>query len=125
MKKILVYIVSLSMLLSNNTMIMAAQTAENKNVQEKTTTVSFDSSSLTTKIGSFKSYDFQGIQSDQIENVFFEYIDEGSNWTEDDEEYLEDSSILEIEKKKEYKERMDRCKERRKTIEKIMSGRPV
>ena len=74
MKKILVYIVSLSMLLSNNTMIMAAQTAENKNVQEKTTTVSFDSSSLTTKIGSFKSYDFQGIQSDQIENVFFEYI---------------------------------------------------
>lgn len=104
MKKILVYIVSLSMLLSNNTMIMAAQTAENKNVQEKTTTVSFDSSSLTTKIGSFKSYDFQGIQSDQIENVFFEYIDEGSNWTEDDEEYLEDSSILEIEKKKEYKD---------------------
>ena len=39
MKKILVYIVSLSMLLSNNTMIMAAQTAETKNVQEKTTTV--------------------------------------------------------------------------------------
>ena len=27
-------------------------------------------------------------------------------------------------KKKEYKERMDRCKERRKTIEKIISGRP-
>lgn len=35
------------------------------------------------------------------------------------------SMFQEQEKKKEYKERMDRCKERRKTIEKIMSGRPV
>lgn len=34
------------------------------------------------------------------------------------------SMFQEQEKKKEYKERMDRCKERRKTIEKIMSGRP-
>lgn len=35
------------------------------------------------------------------------------------------SMFQEQEKKKECKERMDRCKERRKTIEKIMSGRPV
>lgn len=35
------------------------------------------------------------------------------------------SMFQEQEKKKEYKERMDRCKERRKMIEKIMSGRPV
>lgn len=35
------------------------------------------------------------------------------------------SMFQEQEKKKEYKERMDRCKERRKTIEKIISGRPV
>ena len=34
------------------------------------------------------------------------------------------SMFQEQEKKKEYKERMDRCKERRKMIEKIMSGRP-
>ena len=104
---------------------MAAQTAENKNVQEKTTTVSFDSSSLTTKIGSFKSYDFQGIQSDQIENVFFEYIDEGSNWTEDDEEYLEDSSILEIEKKKNTKMTKKRMKLKRLNMSQLQKKKEV
>lgn len=35
------------------------------------------------------------------------------------------SMFQEQEKKKEYKERMDRCKERRKMIERTMSGRQV
>ena len=94
MKKILVYIVSLSMLLSNNTMIMAAQTTSTENstatteentmkstatakTLNKSTNISFDSSSLNTRIGHFKAYQFQGINPSDIDDISFNYDTEG------------------------------------------------
>lgn len=97
MKKILAYILSASMLLSNNTMIMAAQTTPTENSRvtteestikstvtakkaktlNKSANISFDSSSLNTHIGYFKAYQFQGIDPSDIDDISFDYDTEG------------------------------------------------
>ncbi len=73
MKKILVYIVSLSMLFSNSTIAMAAQENTSKDtkttITAKTGSISFDPASLNTKVGYFKAYKFQGISPTAINEM--------------------------------------------------------
>ena len=81
MKKILVYIVSLSMLFSNSTIAMAAQENTSKDtkttITAKTGSISFDPASLNTKVGYFKAYKFQGISPTAINEMKFTYEPEG------------------------------------------------
>lgn len=81
MKKILVYIVSLSMLFSNSTIAMATQENTSKDtkttITAKTGSISFDPASLNTKVGYFKAYKFQGISPTAINEMKFTYEPEG------------------------------------------------
>lgn len=43
----------------------------------KSTNISFDSSSLNTRIGHFKAYQFQGINPSDIDDISFNYDTEG------------------------------------------------
>lgn len=75
-------------------MIMAAQTTSTENstatteentmkstatakTLNKSTNISFDSSSLNTRIGHFKAYQFQGINPSDIDDISFNYDTEG------------------------------------------------